>query len=98
MKILLFSVLLAFTLVSCSQQGGEAKVANSGHAKFKTSAHCANCKKTIETALTKVKGVKTATLNLDDKVATVDYDPEQSNPEALKTAIVEAGYVATEMP
>ena len=94
MRTLFFALLavIGFTFAACSQQ--PAATANTGQVKFKTSAHCGACKKTIEGALTKVAGVNQADLNLDDKVATVKYDPATTNPEQLKTTIEGVGYTA----
>lgn len=59
-----------------------------------TSAQCGSCKTRIETALTKLKGVKSATLNLKNKNVTVAYDANTVTPEAIKTAITNIGYDA----
>lgn len=60
---------------------------------IKTSAVCEMCKKKIEKAL-KFKGVVKSELDLKTKLVTVTYDPEQTNPEKIKSAISNAGYDA----
>jgi len=66
--------------------------------QIKTSAVCNMCKHTIETALYKLKGVKSANLDVASKVVTVDYNPSKITSEQLKTAITQVGYDADEMP
>jgi copper chaperone CopZ len=41
-----------------------------------------------------VDGVSAASVNLADKEATVTYDPNKTNVNAIKAAIVGAGYEA----
>ncbi len=89
-KLLSLSFLLVFFLgqVSFAQKTGTKEV------KFLTSAHCGSCKTTIEGALGKLPGVSSSDLNLEDKVVTVKYDAAKTNPDAMKGAIVKAGYKA----
>ena len=49
------------------------------------------CAKTIETKLSKMKGVQKATVNFDKKQATVEYDAAILTPEKLKKAIETTG-------
>lgn len=65
--------------------------------KIKTTAECDMCKKTIETTVYKIKGVKKVTLDITTKEATVIFNPKKTNIEAIKTAIVNAGYDADDM-
>jgi Cu+-exporting ATPase len=57
---------------------------------------CASCAGTIEEALLAVDGVLSAIVNLVTEKATVMYNPEQVTMEALKAAIVDAGYEVLE--
>lgn len=66
--------------------------------EVKTSAKCGQCKRTIEKALHKTEGVKSADLNLDDKVVTVKYDADQTDPETIREAIAASGYDADDVP
>ncbi|MHA8067015.1 heavy-metal-associated domain-containing protein [Aquirufa sp. ROCK2-A2] len=66
--------------------------------KVKTSAICEMCKSKIEKNLALTKGVKSANLNLDDKVVTVEYNSEKTNALAIRKAIAEVGYDADDMP
>src|SRR3990167_8018770 len=53
--------------------------------------HCVSCVLTIEHALKKVPGVKTASVSLMSEKATVEYE-EPATPEVLKNAVAENGY------
>lgn len=80
-----------------------AGIFSSAHAstdtlKIKTSAQCGDCKERIENKLNFSKGVKSATLDLKTKIATVIYDSKKTNPEQIKAAIVKVGYDADTMP
>jgi copper chaperone CopZ len=66
--------------------------------KIKTSAICEMCKSKIEKNLALTKGVKSANLNLDDKVVTVEYNSKQTDAAAIRKAITEVGYDADDVP
>ena len=53
---------------------------------------CAHCKSTVERALLPLEGVNAATVELDSKTVTVDYEPAVVSPEKLTKAIEEVGY------
>jgi copper chaperone CopZ len=65
--------------------------------KIKTSAICEQCKKRLESNLIYEKGIKFVKLNLDDKVLTVDYNPNKTSPEKIKAAISKIGYDADDV-
>ncbi|MFH1332557.1 MAG: heavy metal translocating P-type ATPase [archaeon] len=56
--------------------------------------HCASCATTIERALNKTEGVKSANVNLTTERATVDYDPEKVNVNKLIEVVKSKGYSA----
>lgn len=62
--------------------------------RIQTSAQCEMCKKSIESDLSFVKGVKKSSLDMETKVITVIYNPEKTNPEAIRKSISESGYDA----
>ncbi len=66
--------------------------------KIKTSAVCKMCKKTIETALSYEKGVKSSVLDVNSKVITIAYNPKKTNPDQLREAITKTGYDADTVP
>jgi mercuric ion binding protein len=56
---------------------------------------CELCPITVKKALDKVPGVAATTVDLAKKTATVKFDPEQANVEALVKATTNAGYPST---
>lgn len=57
--------------------------------------HCASCATILTKALTKVSGVKEATVNYSTEKATIEYDPKQANIAAFISAVKNKGYTAT---
>ena len=55
---------------------------------------CGHCQASVTNAIKSVVGVSAANVNLADKEATVTYDPKKTTVDAIKAAIVEAGYEA----
>lgn len=54
-------------------------------------ATCGHCKQTIESAVTVLEGVRSAELDLESKVLSVDHD-ETVDPGSLTGAVSSAGY------
>jgi copper ion binding protein len=55
---------------------------------------CGHCQASVTKAISSVNGVSAASVNLADKEATVTYDPTKTTTDAIKAAIVNAGYEA----
>ncbi len=55
---------------------------------------CASCANAIEQALQQVPGVAQANVNFGAEQATVTYDPQRADLDALQNAVSEAGYSA----
>ncbi len=53
---------------------------------------CGHCKSAIEEALRPLDGVQTAEVDVDSKTATVDFDDNVIDRNALVTVIEEEGY------
>ncbi len=62
--------------------------------KVMTSAVCEMCKKTIEHDMSFEKGVKKISLDVENKLLTVIYDPKKTSPEKIRIAITKTGYDA----
>lgn len=88
-KVILILFVLSINLLSFGENKKGKETIN-----IKTSAQCGMCKKTIETALSYEKGVKSSSLNLKTKILTVSYNPKKTNPETIKKAINKVGYDA----
>lgn len=56
---------------------------------------CGLCPITVKKSLEKVSGVSAVKVDFDKKTATVTYDPDQAQPEALTKATTNAGYPST---
>ncbi len=59
--------------------------------------HCTGCASTIQALLKHEAGVKSANVSFDRGVASVYYDPKETDPERLRKAIERAGYRAAGM-
>jgi copper chaperone CopZ len=55
---------------------------------------CGHCQASVTKAILAVNGVSAASVNLAGKEATVTYDPKKTNVDAIKAAVVDAGYQA----
>jgi P-type Cu+ transporter len=55
---------------------------------------CAACASSIESAVMSVNGVRDGIVNFGAELATITYDPRQTDPTAIQLAITEAGYSA----
>ncbi len=53
---------------------------------------CVHCTKRVQVALRRVPGVSKARINLTEKLAMIDYDPETASPRELLGAIREEGF------
>jgi mercuric ion binding protein len=56
---------------------------------------CKMCHITVRKAMEKVEGVVKATVNYEDKTATVTFDPKKTDIEAIALASTNIGYPAT---
>jgi copper chaperone CopZ len=56
---------------------------------------CATCEIAVRHALKRVDGVKSAHVSVVSKTATVDYEPQKTDPQQLVTAINSTGYRAS---
>ena len=55
---------------------------------------CALCPLTVKTAMERVEGVKTVSVNFEEKVAIVVFDPAVTTPEEIASASTNVGYPA----
>ncbi len=81
--------LLFITAIGFAQKNTQVKI--------KTTAECDMCKKSIESTLYKLKGVKKVKVDLTSKETFVIYNPKKITVEEIKKAIVAAGYDADDM-
>ncbi|MBU3966109.1 MAG: heavy metal translocating P-type ATPase [Euryarchaeota archaeon] len=57
---------------------------------------CMHCHKRVTDAISKVNGVKSVEVSLENKSATVEFDDSVTNLNAIKQAVTDAGYDAGE--
>ena len=69
-----------------------AKVMHTVTDSFAVSGNCGMCKKTIESALTGVDGIISATWNKESKMLTVHYNPHSISINSMKQKIANVGY------
>lgn len=59
---------------------------------------CSVCPITVKKALEKVAGVEQVEIDFDNKTATVSYDPDKAQTDALTAATTNAGYPSVVKP
>jgi mercuric ion binding protein len=59
---------------------------------------CGACSVSVKSALTRVKGVKSADVSYEKGLATVVYDDQQTNEQQLREAINKTGFKAESNP
>ena len=84
-------IIMAFVAFNVAAHAQTEKV------EIKTSAICGMCKNTIERDLAFEKGVKSADLDLETKVLTVEYNSKKTTSEKIRTRITKVGYNADDM-
>jgi copper chaperone CopZ len=65
--------------------------------KIKTSGECEMCKKTLESQVGKMTGVKKVEFDIDTKMLTVEYNAKKISPEKIRNAIASLGYDADDV-
>ena len=61
-----------------------------------TGMHCEGCSTRLQKVLNNQDGVEDATVSLENKEAVVKFDEFQTNVDALKEAVEDAGFEAEE--
>jgi copper ion binding protein len=56
---------------------------------------CPSCKAAVRTAITRLQGVKQASVDVAKKSATVEYDASRVSPQQIADAVNRLGYEAT---
>lgn len=99
-KIILLSA-IAFTSVEgfATAESNAVKIVHNDveTQKFKVYGNCGMCKKTIESALKGVDGIKNATWNVETKMMEVTFDAHEITLLEIKEKIAEVGYDTEEV-
>jgi periplasmic mercuric ion binding protein len=82
--------LISFLLLSGSALAAEPRTVTLGVEHMT----CAACPITVRKALSHVAGVSAATVDMKAHTATITFDPTRTTPEALATAVSNAGFPA----
>ena len=83
--------ILALMLIFVSIANINAQTETTQAETFKVWGNCRMCKKTIEKSL-KIKGVSSAVWNMDTKMITVTFNPQEITLAAIHKKIAKAGY------
>ncbi|WP_424961356.1 heavy-metal-associated domain-containing protein [Ekhidna sp.] len=86
-------ILLISTIQSFAQKE-PIEVDKGFKVEIQTSAICEMCQYALEKDLAFEKGVKEASLSLDDKVMTVVYNPKKTDAQTIRKRITLVGYHA----
>jgi len=97
-SIFLFSLLLVFAINNNLQAQTSKTETAFKEAAFIVNMHCEACKEKISKHLAYEKGVKSFSVNLDEKKVTVKYDPDKTNTETISKSLVKLGYTVSAAP
>ena len=96
-NISLFAFVLAlFSFANLNAQT-PAPTSKNAVIKIKTSGECDMCKKSIESEVGKMSGVKKVTLDIETKILTVEYNTKKTSPDKIRKAIAGIGYDADDV-
>ncbi len=87
---LLFAIFIASSMLFVTS----AFSADTKEVSIQTNLHCGSCASKIDKGLKKNSGVTEVKSDVDTKIVTVKYDPEQTDETKIKRAIKKMGYEA----
>lgn len=91
MKTIYYISFLCFIFLSVATYSQNNKTAAEDTASFKVFGVCEQCKHRIEEAL-KVKGIRSASWNIDTKLLSVEYDPARISIDKIHNRITAVGH------
>jgi copper ion binding protein len=93
-------LIASFLTVGCSEQEKGQQALAAGNAKEMTipveGMSCNSCVASVKRTLRPMEGVQQVAVSLEDRKATIAYDPEKVTPEQVRKAINDLGYKAGE--
>lgn len=96
MKSLILTIILSFfTLFTFNQELHAQR--NVEEVKIQTSALCGTCEKIIMEALAFKSGVRSASIDLESAILTVNYNQRRTSPENIRKTISKVGYDADDV-
>lgn len=97
-SIVLAALVVILPAIAFAQEEGAVKPGGMATATIDVrTAKCEMCADAITEAARKVKGVQSAVVDLDKKVATVEYDASIASVARIEKAISAAGYDANKV-
>jgi len=96
-SILILFIALTSVLTSCGTTKKATSANNMDTVNIQTSAQCGMCQKTIEEGIGLEKGVKKASLNMENKVLSVKYNAAKTDPTKIRQAVSKLGYDADDV-
>ena len=94
--VMLTSMLVLFGCQESKQQDAKGNVETASAVIAVNTIKCESCVKTVTDALEQVEGVQKVSVDLEKKVANVQYVSAKVTLASLETAIAQAGYDANE--
>lgn len=88
-KLNLFLLMLVFMVNAMPLFSADSK-----EVSIQTNLHCGSCASKIEKGLKKTSGVLEAKSNVEDKVVTIKYNPDETDESKIKRTIKKLGYTA----
>jgi mercuric ion binding protein len=89
-------MLLSFANVN-AQTATKSPATKNSIIKIKTSGECEMCKKTLESEVGKMTGVKKVEFDIATKTLTVEYNAKKTSPDKIRKAISNIGYDADDV-
>jgi periplasmic mercuric ion binding protein len=95
-KSIMLSLIFGFIALSLATGNSysQEETTKIKEAKIKTSAICEMCKARIEKAVNRLDGIKKSDLDVESKVLTVSYNPDDITLEKIRETLNRTGYDA----
>lgn len=92
MKHIIYALLILILTFITSCSSSKTASAEEMKTKVEVRGNCEMCEETIENAALSVNGVQSAEWNQEQELLTVIFNSQQTNLEAIETAIAAKGY------
>lgn len=98
MKTLMRTLMMCLLLVATRSHAQDTDHSKYASVDIHTNAVCDDCQHRIQTEMLYVKGVQAVTVDLATNTIHVDYKANKTDPDKLRTAVTQIGYMADNMP
>jgi copper chaperone CopZ len=98
MKTLMRTLMMCLLLVATRSHAQDADSSKFASVDIHTNAVCDDCQHRIQTEMLYVKGVQAVHVDLATNTIHVDYKANKTDPDKLRTAVTEIGYMADNLP